>query len=192
MPPHETPPPPSGMWGTIAAISTSENAIFILGTVVAIAIIFGVFVKLRIIRIRHKAFNAGEDYGLLERIILRKQLEYVQKYCLALAKPLSKVFGGYAKATCEDCDGKCPAKEYYYRWLASLVSNEFEKWVMVNSISNDSDFIKAKTVELKAYLVSLVGDCAYDERELDELMSRCVREIVEHLALIRKSSGNLG
>ena len=180
------------MWETIGHVLTSPSTVNVLAAIVVLVIIFGVFVKLRIIRIKHKAFNAGEDYGLLERVILRKQLEYVQKYCLALAKPLSSVFGGYAKATCDDCEGKCPAKGYYYRWLASLVSNEFEKWVMVNSISNDPDFIKAKTVELKAYLVSLVGDCAYDERELDELMSRCVREIVEHLALIRKSSGNLG
>ena len=180
------------MWETIGHVLTSPSTMNVLVAVIALVIIFGVFVKLKIIRIRHKVFNTGEDTGLLERIILRKQLEYVQKYCLALAKPLAAIFDQNRSDECEAHAGRCEARRYYHRWLASLVSNEFEKWIMVNSISSDPDYVRAKTVELKAYIVSLVGDCLYNDRELDALMSRCVSEIIDHLALIRKSSGNLG
>ena len=186
--PPDMPPPQAqaagSVWDTLTRVFTSQNAIFILGTLVVLAILFGIFAKLGVISVHRKGVKIGKNTALAERVVLRKQLEYIQRYCLALEPQLAKLFEK-RHFTGEG------AQVFYFKYLASLVSNEIERWILVNSISKGQTYVQSKQVELKAFLLSQVGNCPYNEANLDRKVSLWVREIVEHLSLIRHGAGGL-
>lgn len=173
------------MWESISTVLTSENVVVILTFVIVLAILFAVFVKVGIISIHRKGVKIGKNTALSERIILRKQLEYIQKYCLGLEVQLSKLFEK-RKFTSEG------AKAFYFKYLASLVSNEIEKWIMVNNFSQAQNYIQSKQLELRAFLVAQVGDCEYSEANLTRKVNLWVTEIMQHLILIRKTDNTNG
>ena len=167
------------MWESIAQVLTSENVIIILTFIIALSILFAIFVRIGIISIHRKGIKIGKNAAISERIILRKQLEYVQKYCLGLEAQLAKLFEKRKFTS----DG---ARAFYFKYLASLVSNEIEKWIMVNSISQSQAYVQSKQLELRAFLVAQVGDCEYSEANLTRKVNLWVTEITQHLILIRK------
>ena len=184
MPPDTHPaPPPSGMWGTIAAVFTSGNAVFILGTVVAIAVIFGVFAKLGIITIRHKGVKVGRS-ALAERYVLKRQIEYVQRYFLGLETTLAKLF---EKKEFKD-EG---ARVFYFKYLAMLLSNEAEKSVLMNHISDTPEYINMKCLEIKALIEAQVGTVEHDDALLEARIREHTTTIVKGLLAIEKHGDKL-
>ena len=173
------------MWEAISTVLTSENTIIVLTFLVALAILFAIFVKIGIISIHRKGVKIGKNTALSERIILRKQLEYIQKYCLGLEAQLAKLFEKRRFTS----DG---AKTFYFKYLASLVSNEIEKWIMVNNLSQSQTYVQSKQLELRAFLVAQVGDCEYNEANLTRKVNLWVSEITQHLILIRRTDNTNG
>ena len=173
------------MWETISDVLTNENATIILVFIVVMAILFAIFVKIGIISIHKKGIKIGKNTALSERIILRKQLEYIQKYCLGLESQLAKLFEKQKFSS----DG---ARAYYFKYLASLVSNEVEKWIMVNSLSQSQSYTASKQLELRAFLVAQAGDCEYNEANLTRKVNLWVTEIIQHLILIRRTDNSNG
>ena len=181
VPPPES-PPPSGMWSTIAAVLTSGNALFILGTIVVVAILFGVFAKLGIISIHRKGMHIGAGSALAERAVLKRQVEYVQKYCLALEPSIEELFR-------KKEFGNEGARIFYFKYLAMLISNEAEKCVLINSIRDTPEYINLKCFEFESFIGAQVGNCEYDHELLRTRVRQHVETMVKHLILLRDSNG---
>ena len=170
------------MWETISQVLTSSNALFVLGTIVALAAIFGVFAKLGIISIRKKGLHIGASSAFTERAVLKRQVEYVQKYCLALEPSLEQIFRD-KKFRDEG------AKFFYFKYLAMLISNEAEKCVLINSIRNTPEYINMKCFEFESFIGAQVGNCEYDHELLHTRVRQHVEIMVKHLILVRDTNG---
>ena len=180
--PAPVPAPASGsVWDTLTRVFTSGNALFILGTIVILVLLFGIFAKLGVISVHKKGIKIGKTSALSERAILRKQIDYVQKYCLAIAPELAKIFEHREfRAEGEDT--------FYFRYIALLISNEMEQWVLFNNVSQSANYIQTKQLELKAYIVGRVGDGEYSDAALTKAVNKWVSEVLTHIGMIRKVS----
>lgn len=190
MPPHEAPPPQpqaTGMWGTISNVLTSYNAVYLFVFVAAITVLLGILAKLGVFSINRKGLRIGRNTALSERMILKKQLEYTQKYCLSMEPQLARIFRKCSMGKCPKDGSDCGAdKRFYFKYLAMIMSNEAERSILLNNIRATPDYIKMRCFEIKACLLSAVGNCPYDAKMLDEELQRHVTTVVEHLELIRK------
>ena len=189
MHPEAPPPQPqaTGMWGTITSVLTSYNAVYLFVFVAAILIILGLLAKLGVFSVNKKGLRIGKNTALVERMILKKQLEYTQQYCLSMEPLLAKIFKRHKLDSCPANVAGCEAeRKFYFKYLAMLISNEAEKNILLNNIHSSPDYIKMRCFEIKACLLAHVGNCQYDAKMLDEELQKHVRIVVEHLELIRK------
>lgn len=186
MPPDMSPPQPqsTGMWGTISNVLTSYNAVYLFAFVAVVVVLLGILAKMGVFSIHKKGLRIGKNTALTERMILKKQIEYVQKYCLALEPQLAKLFD---KKEFKDAG----ARVFYYRYLAMLISNEMEKWIVINGLSESQSYVQAKAIELKAYVLAQVGNTPYSEANLDRKLHLWVTEVTHHLNLLRKQASHV-
>ena len=192
MGPDMPPPPPpqpqaTGMWGTITSVLTSGNAVYLFVFVAGVVFLLGLLAKLGVFSIHKNGLRIGKNTALSERMILKKQLEYTQKYCLSLEPVLARIFRKHKLELCPKSEQECEVeKRFYFKYLAMLISNEAERNILLNNIHATPDYIKMRCFEIKAFLLSVMGNCAYDSKLLDEELHRHVTTVVEHLELIRK------
>ena len=186
--PPDTPPPPAqagGMWGTIGSVLTSGNALFILGTVVLLAVIFGVFAKLGIVNIHRKGVKIGSRPDALgERFILRKQIDYVRTYAAAKEGAIRALVEENVEGQTEDYRND---PEYYIKWIVEkAVSYMITNWVMLNNITPDASRNAVRTRELLLYISSLSGNGEYDSRVLGKSIDAWGMDVLEGLCRVRE------
>lgn len=173
------------MWGTIGNVLTSGNALFILGTVVLLAVIFGVFAKLGIISVHRKGVKIGSRPDALgERFILRRQIDYVRTYVAARE-------GAIRALVEENPDGQAEEyredPEYYIKWiLEKAVLYMVTNWIMFNNITHDPAKNAARTHDLRLFVSSLSGNGEYDSRVLGKSIDAWGMEVLEGLCRIRE------
>ena len=152
----------------------------LVGIIILVAV-FGAYVKLGIISIKKRGFQTGRRAPELERMILRRQSEYVRRYCLALEPQLRSLFRKkefYASG----------AGDFYYKYLSCLLADEVENWVLANNISQSASCAEQKKNEIKAFLASAVGKCDFSEASLEKKADVWAQEIIQHINLIRKNA----
>ena len=181
--PHPYPQQPqsTGMWSTISNVLTGSNAVYFFLFIAAVLVLLGVLAKLGIFSIHGKGFRIGKNTALAERMLLKKQLEYVQKYCLSLEPQIAKLF---EKKKFQDPG----AEVFYYRYLSMLISNEMEKWVVINGVNESPTYVQSKVIELKAYVLAQIGKTPYNETSLDSKLNQWVTDVTHHLSILRNQA----
>ena len=170
------------MWEAISTVFSGGNAFLALAGILILVAVFGAYVKLGIISIRKKGFQAGRFAPDRERGMLRRQAEYVRKYCLALEPQLRTIFRKKEfRAGGEDA--------FYYKYLSCLMANEVENWVLSNNVTQSAGYIEQKKNEMKTFLASAVGKCDFSEAALERKVGAWVTEIIQHIILMRKNAG---
>lgn len=176
------------MWDSIATVLTSTNGVQILCTLMFLIALVGMFAKLGIFSLKKGGVNIGKNNLLEERLLLKRELEFVQKYCLSLEGEIAYIF--------EDLKhDKMDRHVYRFKYLASIISNEMERWVLINHFSKDPSYLRGKAIELRALLVSEVGKmgmCEYDDNLLTQSVDKWVATVVEQVLLLKKGNALIG
>lgn len=172
------------MWDSISVVLTSSNAIPVLLAVIIILILVAIFAKVGVLSVKKAGIVVGGGHLLEERLLLKRELEFVQKYCLGLEGELTNIFADLKH-------DQTLLRVYRFKYLAAMISNEVERWVLINHFSKDPTYLKGKAVELRALIVAEAGKmgiCDYDDAALSQAVMKWVAAIVDHVLLLRKGS----
>lgn len=169
------------MWEAIANVLSGSNAIIAVIAVLILVLIFGFYAKTGIIAIKRKGVSVGKCSPEFERGIIRRQIEYVRAYCAGLEPQLEAIFRKRAFFT----EG---AQAFYFKYLAGIISNVIEDWVLHNNFSQSPNYVEMKSEELKARILAAVGKCDYDKAGFNRKVNVWVQDVIQHMSLIRKNA----
>ena len=172
------------MWEAFSTVFTSSSAGLVIASLFGMVVLLAVLAKIGIISVHRKGVKIGGRNELSEQVILRKQIDWVQKYCMSLEPHLAKIF---EKKPFKDAG----AKAFYFKYLACIVSNAAEQWVLANNMTQSQGYIAIKQAEMKALLMAQVGaGFEYSEANLARKTALWTGEIVTHVLAIRKGNGS--
>ena len=171
------------MWEAISTVFTGSSAGLVIASLFGMVVLLAVLAKIGIVSVHRKGVKIGGRNELSEQLILRKQIAWVQKYCLSLETQLAKIF---EKKPFKDAG----ARAFYFKYLACLISNEAEQWVLANNMAQSQGYVSVKQMEMKALLMAQVGaGFEYSEANLARKTAIWTSEIVSHVLAIRKGNG---